>query len=96
MREAMTIRTRIEQLEAKSAAQQSGPDLWIRSVSPDPAKNEGGVVKIRQWGGCGNREWLRKDGETEEEFFERVKAEAPPAVPPNLRGFVCFHRGEDD
>ena len=91
----MTIRSRVDRLEAECVAKENCLDVFRVFVSIDPAKREAGVVKIRQLG-CGDREWLREDGETEEEFFHRVRGEAEPAVPPNLRRFLCFHRDEED
>ena len=90
----MTIRSRVDRLEAECVANDNCLDVFRVFVSLDPARREAGVVKIRQ-SGCG-REWLREDGETEEEFFQRVRAEAEPAVPPNLRRFSCFHGGLED
>ena len=87
----MTIRSRVGRLEAECAVKENCFDVFRVFVSTDADKREAGVVKVHQLG-CGDREWLREDGETEDEFIDRIKREAPPAVPPNLRRFMCYHR----
>ena len=77
----MTIRSRIERLEARTMAKDMALDLWVCRVfvSPEPDAGDDGLTRIE----CGEQAWRRNEHETEDEFKARAKAECtkdPPRV----------------
>lgn len=69
----MNLKGRVVKLEAQSVSVE--PLFVLRTIVPardgKPYGTENGIQRIR----CGDQTWLRKDGETEDEFIARARAE---------------------
>ena len=89
----MNLQRRVEKLEAAVVGRTPDDILVVRFIVPGsgaPGPRPTEVVRIR----CGDREWHRREGETEEAFIERAKSEAQPTRPGCVRVFIC-HPSEE-
>jgi hypothetical protein len=78
----MTLRTRVQKLEAATDLDDTGHDVFVVFVSPGSERK---VRRIRTQ----DQVWQRRDGETEEQLRERAKSEALPPAPNCARLFLC-------
>jgi len=84
----VNLQRRVEKLEA--AVCRTREDILIlrfivpgnSTSGPRPAEAD----RIR----CGDHEWHRREGETEEAFIERAKVEARERLPGGMRSFICY------
>jgi len=86
----MRLKNRVEQLEAVAAA----PARFFIMPVFVPAKDgkfhgaENGSQRVR----CGELTWLRKEGESEEAFIARARAEVPKDNDPEPQGMAAVYR----
>ena len=91
----MNVQRRVEKLEAAVAGRTREHILILRFIvpgngTPGPSPTE--AVRIS----CGDHEWHRQEGETEEAFIERAKVEARERLPGGMRSLICYPSEESD
>ena len=90
----MNLERRVEKLEAATGVGREDI-VVIRFIVPGNSTSGPGPTeadRIR----CGDHEWHRQEGETEEAFIERAKVEARERMPGGMRSFICFPSEDSD
>lgn len=85
----MNLHRRVEKLEAAVVGRSRDDILVVRFIVPGSGTSGGPrpaeVRRIR----CRDQEWNRLEGEAEEVFIERAKAEATERRSGGVRVFIC-------
>jgi len=85
----VNLQRRVEKLEVAVVGRTREQILILRFIVPGngtPGPRPTEAVRIR----CGDHEWHRQEGETEEAFIERAKVEARERLPGGMRSFICY------
>jgi len=84
----VNLQRRVEKLEAAVVGRTRDDILVVRFIVPGNGASgprPTGAERIR----CGDHEWHRREGETEEAFIERAKSESQQTRPGCVRVFIC-------
>jgi hypothetical protein len=86
----MNLKNRVEKLETVAAAVEFPFMLttFVPARNGKPYGTEKGIQRIHS----ADRTWLRNDGESEEAFIERAKAEGLKDDDPNPQGMAAVYR----